>query len=222
MLFYMNGKTFLQTYLDREEDWRILDAFYVIMSDSIRVSDKTKYNTIMYAPRYFYPRSEVLFASEWEEYKAAYKYQLKDAKSFLATLIHGSLTKGYNIIFLYSEKERKEKYPKVLAQYIMEEFKYPVYDYLKYIKGKCKICEYDPDEVFGIVKPMVDQLEKMERESPEYKIVVREKIKKWPNKKLKKKLEEFGYYVEKESKQEMLALYLSLTADELPMIDQEE
>ena len=215
MLFYMNGKTFLQTYLDREEDWRILDAFYVIMSDSIRVSDKTKYNTIMYAPRYFYPRSEVLFASEWEEYKAAYKYQLKDAKSFLATLIHGSLTKGYNIIFLYSEKERKEKYPKVLAQYIMEEFKYPVYDYLKYIKGKCKICEYDPDEVFGIVKPMVDQLEKMERESPEYKIAVREKIKKWP----KKKLEEFGYYVEKESKQEMLALYLSLTADELPMID---
>ena len=222
MLFYMNGKTFLQTYLDREEDWRILDAFYVIMSDSIRVSDKTKYNTIMYAPRYFYPRSEVLFASEWEEYKAAYKYQLKDAKSFLATLIHGSLTKGYNIIFLYSEKERKEKYPKVLAQYIMEEFKYPVYDYLKYIKGKCKICEYDPDEVFGIVKPMVDQLEKIERESPEYKIAVREKIKKWPKKKIKKKLEEIGYYVEKESKQEMLALYLSLTADELPMIDQEE
>ena len=219
MLFYMNGKTFLQTYLDREEDWRILDAFYVIMSDSIRVSDKTKYNTIMYAPRYFYPRSEVLFASEWEEYKAAYKYQLKDAKSFLATLIHGSLTKGYNIIFLYSEKERKEKYPKVLAQYIMEEFKYPVYDYLKYIKGKCKICEYDPDEVYGIVKPMVDQLEKIERESPAYKIAGREKIKKWPKKKLKKKLEEFGYYVEKESKQEMLALYLSLTADELPMID---
>ena len=219
MLFYMNGKTFLQTYLDREEDWRILDAFYVIMSDSIRVSDKTKYNTIMYAPRYFYPRSEVLFASEWEEYKAAYKYQLKDAKSFLATLIHGSLTKGYNIIFLYSEKERKEKYPKVLAQYIMEEFKYPIYDYLKYIKGKCKICEYDPNEVYGIVKPMVDQLEKIERESPEYKNAVREKIKKWPKKKLKKKLEEFGYYVEKESKQEMLALYLSLTADELPMID---
>ena len=222
MLFYMNGKTFLQTYLDREEDWRILDAFYVIMSDSIRVSDKTKYNTIMYAPRYFYPRSEVLFASEWEEYKAAYKYQLKDAKSFLATLIHGSLTKGYNIIFLYSEKERKEKYPKVLAQYIMEEFKYPIYDYLKYIKGKCKICKYDPDEVFGIVKPMVDLLEKLERENPEYKIAVREKIKKWSKKKLKKKLEEFGYYVEKESKQEMLALYLSLTADELPMIDQEE
>ena len=222
MLFYMNGKTFLQTYLDREEDWRILDAFYVIMSDSIRVSDKTKYNTIMYAPKYFYPMSEVLFASEWEEYKAAYKYQLKDAKSFLATLIHGSLTKGYNIIFLYSEKERKEKYPKVLAQYIMEEFKYPIYDYLKYIKGKCKICEYDPDEVFGIVNPMVDQLEKMERESPEYKIAVREKIKKWTKKKLKKKLEEFGYYVEKESRQEMLALYLSLTADELPMIDQEE
>ena len=219
MLFYMNGKTFLQTYLDREEDWRILDAFYVIMSDSIRVSDKTKYNTIMYEQRYFYPRSEVLFASEWEEYKAAYKYQLKDANSFLATLIHGSLTKGYNIIFLYSEKERKEKYPKVLAQYIMEEFKYPVYDYLKYIKGKCKICEYDPDEVFGIVKPMVDLLEKIEGESPEYKIAVREKIKKGPKKKLKKKLEEFGYYVEKESKQEMLALYLSLTADELPMID---
>ena len=222
MLFYMNGKTFLQTYLDREEDWRILDAFYVIMSDPIRVSDKTKYSTIMYAPRYFYPKSDVLFASEWEEYKAAYKYQLKDAKPFLATLIHGSLTKGYNIIFLYSEKERKEKYPKVLAQYIMEEFKYPVYDYLKYIKGKCKICEYDPDEVYGIVKPMVDQLEKIERESPEYKIAVREKIKKWPKKKLKKKLEEFGYYVEKESKQEMLALYLSLTADELPFIDQEE
>ena len=222
MLFYMNGKTFLQTYLDREEDWRILDEFYVIMSDSIRVSDKTKYNTIMYAPKYFYPMSEVLFASEWEEYKAAYKYQLKDAKSFLATLIHGSLTKGYNIIFLYSEKERKEKYPKVLAQYIMEEFKYPIYDYLKYIKGKCKICEYAPDEVFGIVKPIVDELEKMERESPDYKIAVREKIKKWPKKKLKKKLEEFGYYVEKESKQEMLALYLSLTADELPMIDQEE
>lgn len=219
MLFYMNGKTFLQTYLDHEEDWRILDAFYVIMADSIRVSDKTKYNTIMYAPKYFYPTSEVLFASEWEEYKAAYKYQLNDAKSFLATLIHGSLTKGYNIIFLYSEKERKEKYPKVLAQYIMEEFKYPVYDYLKYIKGKCKICEYDPDEVFGIVKPIVDELEKVERESPEYKLAEREKIKKWPKKKLKKKLEEFGYYVEKESKQEMLALYLSLTTGDLPFID---
>ena len=37
MLFYMNGKTFLQTYLDREEDWRILDAYYIIMADSIRV-----------------------------------------------------------------------------------------------------------------------------------------------------------------------------------------
>ena len=173
----------------------------------------------MYAPKYFYPRSEVLFASEWEEYKAAYKYQLNDAKSFLATLIHGSLTKGYNIIFLYSEKERKEKYPKVLAQYIMEEFKYPVYDYLKYIKGKCKICEYDPDEVFHIVKPMVDELDRMERESPEYKLAERDKIKKWPKKKLKKKLEKFGYYVEKESKQEMLALYLSLTTDKLPFID---
>ena len=48
---------------------------------------------------------------------------------------------------------------------------------------------------------------------------MREKIKKWPKKKLKKKLEKFGYYVEQESKQEMLALYLSLTADELPALD---
>ena len=61
MLFYMNGKTFLQTYLDREEDWRILDAYYIIMADSIRVSDKEKYPTIIYAPKYLFPRPEVLW-----------------------------------------------------------------------------------------------------------------------------------------------------------------
>lgn len=222
MLFYMDGKTFLQTYLEREDDWRILEAYYVIMSDSIRVSNQDKYGTIIYAPKWFYPAAEVLFASEWEEYKQAYFHQLEDARDMLAEIVYGSLTKQHNVIFLYAQKEQKEKFPKVLAQYIMREFKYPIYDYKKYINYKCKICDYDPQEVYDIVKPITDRImermKKMQSMDSNYLLHKREKIKKWPKKKLKKKLEEYGYYVEKESKHEMLALYLSLK-EGLPIMD---
>lgn len=218
MLFHMDSKTFLHTYLEREEDWRILDAYYVIISHRIRVSDPKKYGTILYAPKFFYPNTASIYAraGDWKEYKEAYFDQMRDAKPLLAQLIDGSLNKGYNIIFLYTPVDGRDKFPKIMAQYIMETFKYPIYDYKKYVKGKAKICDFDPDEVYDIISPINEKQKEVYKNSPEGKIEQREKIKKWSKKKLKKKLHEAGYYVEKESREEMLSLYLSLTIEDLP------
>lgn len=221
MLFHMDSKTFLHTYLEREEDWRILDAYYVIISHRIRVSNKKKYGTIIYAPKFFYPTSSTIYAraGEWKEYKEAYYDQMKEAKPLLAQLIDGSLNNGYNIIFLYTPVDGRDKFPKILAQYIMDTFKYPIYEYKKYINEKCKICNFNPDEVHEIISPILKEQKAIYERSPEGKMEKREKIKKWSKKKLKKKLHEAGYYVEKESKEEMLSLYLSITIEGLPDID---
>ena len=103
MLFYMDSKTFLTTYLEREEDWRILDAYYVVTTFDIHVRDKKKYATINYAPRLFYPTADVLYADNEKDLRIQYELMLKREPKTLETLaeyVWGSLVEGYNIIFL--------------------------------------------------------------------------------------------------------------------------
>lgn len=214
MLFYMDSRTFLTTYLEREEDWRILDAYYVDTTFDIRVRDKHKYATIQYAPNLFYPSTDVLYANSEKELRRQYNYMIsrnEDTVGVLAEYVYGSLVKGYNVIFLTTEKDFNSGYLRGLAQYVMKTFKYPMYDYKKYIKGKEQTCSYDPEEVLEILKPIRKRVKEKYQKSNSGMAETIYKIKtKWSKKKLQEKLEKEGYYVSDESKEEMIDLYLSL------------
>lgn len=219
MLFYMDSKTFLTTYLEREEDWRILDAYYVVTTFDIHVRNKKKYATINYAPRLFYPTADVLYADNEKDLRIQYELMLKREPKTLETLaeyVWGSLVEGYNIIFLTTSDGFSSGYIRELAHYVMTNLKYPMYDYKRYIKGKEKPCKYDPEEVLSIVEPIRKKTKEKYQKSTEGKAELLHKIKtEWPKKKLKKKLDDLGYYTSDESKEELIDMYISIRFPEL-------
>lgn len=219
MLFYMDSTTFLTTYLGREEDWRILDAYYVVTTFDIRVRDKKKYTTINYAPNIFYPTADVLYADNEKELRIQYEYMLNrkpEALELLAEYVWGSLVKGYNVIFLTTTKDFSSGYIRALAHYVLTKLKYPMYDYKKYIKGKEKTCVYDPEEVLSIVEPIRKRTKEKYQKTHQGKAELLHKIKtEWSKKKLKKKLDAMGYYTSDENKEELIDMYISIRFPEL-------
>ena len=144
----MNTKTFLEDFLENEEDWVILDSYYILTSTRIRT--RGKYKTIQSAASIFSPSASVLYQENPKSMKKQYMYQIDvDAKVYLATIIKGCIKKNYNIIFLCTKNESKGHYLEYIAEYVKKEFQFPMYDYGKFIRGKENIFTYQSDEVLS-------------------------------------------------------------------------
>ena len=150
MIYYMHSKTFFNEFLNNESDRDILKAQYVCVSTHIRRRDTNMENVIC-MNNILYPGSSVLNKGTFDDMRDAYHEQLsEDALPLIAELIRGSIEDKLNIIFLCTKKEWKLKYLKWLAEFIIIEFDYPVYNYRKYIQG-CPLLDYDKDKVLKSV-----------------------------------------------------------------------
>jgi len=144
MLYYMNSKTFNKVFLNHESDKDILNCQYVLISYRIR-SGNNRSNVVTYNS--LYPQSNIMLADNEIIFRELYYDQLRSLKSIISVLIKGSIDKKYNIIFMCSKNEDKVGYLKILADFIYEEFGYPVYNYSDYIECRCELIDYDKDKV---------------------------------------------------------------------------
>lgn len=207
MIYYMHSETFFELFLHNESDRDILKAQYICVSTHIRRKDKNVENVIV-ANSVLYPASAVLNQGSFEDMKDAYFDQLSgDAIALIAELIRGSIEENLNIIFICTKSEWKLKYMKWLAEFIMLEFQYPVYNYKKYIQG-CPLLEYDRSKVLKSVKSITETAQKRlfneERKSKTGRKRILKEYESMSKKELKKICIKEELYYEGMSKQEML------------------
>lgn len=207
MIYYMHSKTFFEEFLNNESDRDILKAQYVCVSTHIRRRD-TDVDNVVCLNKTLYPGSQVLNKGTFEDMRDVYHDQLnEEALPLIAELIRGSIEEDLNIIFLCTKKEWKLKYLKWLAEFIMMEFDYPVYDYRKYIQG-CPLMKYDKDKVLKSVKAISETARKKlfeeQRKTKQGRKMIVQEYKSMDKKELKKICKEEGLYYDGMSKQEMI------------------
>ena len=207
MIYYMHSETFFDEFLNNESDRDILKAQYVCVSTHIRRRD-TNIENVICLNNVLYPGTSVLNRGTFEDMKDAYYEQLtEDALPLIAELIRGSIEDKMNIIFLCTKKEWKLKYLKWLAEFIIIEFDYPIYNYRKYIAG-CPLLDYDKDKVLKQVKTITENARKklfeQQRKSKRGQKQILHEYKSMSKKELKKICIEEELYYDGMSKQEML------------------
>lgn len=157
-MYWMDSATFMGVFLT-EDPKKILNAQYVIVSQNISHIE-SEFKNIINASSQLYPNPNVFIGStsfKDKEFREKYESQLDDAKAFLAALIKGVIEEGYTVIFLCTYDERKNiGYIKLLANYIISNFVYPVYDYHKYRKGKQSLARYNRKYVLKICDEILD------------------------------------------------------------------
>lgn len=207
MIYYMHSKTFFEEFLNNESDRDILKAQYVCVSTHIRRRD-TNVENIICLNNVLYPGSNVFNRGTFEDMRDAYHEQLNDeALSLLAELIRGSIEDNLNIIFLCTRKEWKLKYLKWLAEFIIMEFDYPVYNYHKYINN-CPLFIYDKEKVLtrvkGISQKARERAFNVQRRTASGRKQILHEYKSMSKKELKQICIKEELYYEGMSKQEML------------------
>lgn len=198
---------FFEEFLNNESDRDILKAQYVCVSTHIRRRD-TNVENVICVNKDLYPGYRVLDKGAFEDMRDAYHEQLnEEALVMLAELIRGSIENNMNIIFLCTKKEWKLKYLKWLAEFILMEFDYPVYNYRKYIQG-CPLIEYDKEKVLKKVRSISEDAHKKlfeeQRKTKQGRKFIVQEYKSMSKKELKKICKEQDLYYEDMSKQEML------------------
>lgn len=206
-MYFMDSKTFLNTYIKEDPDL-ILAANYVLVSSKIRKSGRYE-NQVINANSILYPTAELIMDySDYkhdEEYIFGYRMQLDDAEAFLATLIKASIEEGYTIIFLCTPKEKKYNYFKILKEYIDDFFEgFPFYDYKKLKNGKISEKSYDPERVLEKCNQIIKHAKKSQKDKALSSDKGREKyIKKMSKDEMKKELKKRGLYHKSLDKSEM-------------------
>lgn len=207
MLYYMHSKTFFKEFLNNESYKDIIKAQYVCVSTHIRRRD-TNMDNIICLNQIIYPGSRVLDKGSFEDMRDSYHEQLsEEAMPFIAELIRGSIEDNLNIVFLCTKPEWKLKYLKWLAEFIMMEFEYPIYNYHKYIQG-CSLFEYDKESVLKRVKSISEESKKklfeVQRKNAKGRKMILEGYKSMSKKELKKICIKEELYYDGMSKEEML------------------
>lgn len=187
MMYFMNSKVFEKVFLINEDDKDILKAQYVLVSSRVRTSKK--FSNILNAYNVLYPNLESLAAPDPEIFENRYYEQLEECKALLATLIKGSIEESYNIIFMCSEKEDRIGYLKLIAKFVLEEFKYPIYEYASYAFGESKLINYNKDTVIKKCNKCLEEAKHNNKNNDDTDNNS-DKIRKLSKKKLRKKLKE--------------------------------
>lgn len=198
----MNSKD-MDTFLNNETDDSILEAQYVIVSNRIKRLGSTHDNIIQ--ANVLFPSPMVasqLCEDDDYDFRENYFKQLDENKTLIAILIESVIVKGYNIIFLCTKNEEKlGDYLHELAEYIFNEFDFPVYRYIDYVKGKIDYIDYDESKVYKKCHKIVTDAKEKEvinRVNNDKKLTDSNK------KRLKNLLKENGLYQKGMSLQEMI------------------
>lgn len=203
MIWFMNSKD-METFLNNETDDSILEAQYVIVSNRIRRVGTTHDNIVQ--ANVLFPNPDVmgkiLDDSDLGEFEEAYFRQLDDNKTLLAILIESVIVKGYNIILLCTKKEEKlGDYLDKIAKYIFNEFDFPVYNYIDFVKGKIDVMDYDESKVYKKCHKIVTNAK---QKDVLIKVNNDKKLSDGNKKRLKSLLKEHGLYQKGMTLQEMI------------------
>ena len=211
MIFYMNSKVFLKKYLESEEDWKILDSYYIIMSYRIKKKPHSGIRTIQLANNILMPNTNVMSSIGRKEFVKRYKNQLSESNAFFATIIEGSIKKGYQIVILETAAESRMKHYKILQDYVWETFGYPIYTYTKYQKGYYENLAIDEETVLKRCKEEIKNADERRRRvqgNSEYQGYIA-MINEYSKKKLRKEAERLHIILGgDESKEELLELLI--------------
>lgn len=166
MIYAMNTKTFLKIF-SKEDTKKIEKTQYVIISKRIRKTVEEP-NVIFCAK--LFPSDMLLadYRSEFEEgfFEREYRKHLDRNKLTLAVIIKGVIKDKYPVVLLCTLKEWKVGYMKILCDYIMDEFGYPVINYKKFklnneLPGKAK--QFDERNILDRCNEIIKDEEKRKR-----------------------------------------------------------
>ena len=161
-IWYMNGKTFQKKMMKNEDPDAILRAKYGLISS--RITSAKRYPKKILIMKALFPNSTILADLGIADEKWSireYKKQLKQNREILAIIIHNAIVKNRTFILLCSEIEwkvlGKPSFMEHLADFCMEEFGYPLYDYKKYKNGKIGKIDYDKKQVLKKCKKVIEE-----------------------------------------------------------------
>lgn len=144
-VWYMNGSTFQKMMIPNEDPSSVLNANYVTVSSRIRTSKSKEFGQrIISANTTLYPEHQImadLGALDGEWFEKEYRNQLKKYRGFLATIVYNAVQNNATFIFMCSKNEWKvgtgrKNYLQILADFVYDEFGYPMCDYKRYKLGK--------------------------------------------------------------------------------------
>lgn len=207
MIIYMNSKTFQDMYIVEEKKKDILDAQYVLISTRIR-KHSDKYKNILVAVNSLYPNSDTMSKLYSNEQKKAYFKQLDNRIDFISLIVKASIKEDYDVVLICSKNEWKLKYMKWLAEYIMDRFGCPVYNYKKLKEGKIKKVKFDEKKVLKKCKKHVEnkfnnEIEKLSKTKQGRKQII-DKYKSLEKSDLIKLTKKEGLYKKGMSRRDML------------------
>lgn len=163
-IWYMNGNTFQKMMIPNEKPESVLNAKYVMVSSRIRTSKTKEFRKqIINANMSLFPEHQILAdlgALDGEWFENEYRKQLRAHRGFLANLVNNAVKNNVTFIFICSKSEWKvgsgrNNYMQIIADYVYEEFGYPMWDYKKYKLGKEKPVSYNKDEVIHRCKKII-------------------------------------------------------------------
>lgn len=162
----MNGKTFQEIFL-KENPNKILRTQFVLVSSRIRRSRDSDRRNILSFSKQLLP-SDMLLSDyridiDPNYFRDQYCKQLDKEKALLSIIIKGVIEENYTVVFLCSKNEWKLKYLKYLANYIWNEFNYPMYDYKKYKEGKETAVQYNREYALAICNKCIVKNQKRKR-----------------------------------------------------------
>lgn len=207
MILYMNSKTFINKFI-KEKSELVLGTQYVLVSQGISYGKKYDKQVIRLGSAYP-PISAILDIDDYtsDEYKKEYFNHIKKNNVIftLATLVKYSIEDGVPIVLMCTPKEYKYHHLQLLADYIMEEFKYPVYNYKSLKKGTEAIVEVDEKRCLAKVNKVLKKGEKLKKEKALSNDKTKEKyLKSMSKKELKEELKKQGLYIDGMDRSEMI------------------
>lgn len=157
MIIYMKSSTFIDDFIENEDDVDILTASYVCVSTQIRRRAENESLDIIIAKRssLLYPSNRVYAADTIETMKDVYMEQLEECcLPFLSIMIKKSIKKGKNFILLCSDKEWKLQYLKWVSEFVYDYFGYPIYSYKDFVSIE-KLADFNANDVLSKVKKIL-------------------------------------------------------------------
>lgn len=211
MLWFMNSKVFFDVFLQREKYKTIMKADYIIVSDRIRRSSAEWADRVV-VKKDLMPSVHCYSMGTEEEMRQVYFDELStnaNALSFLILIIKESIENDTNFILINSKIESKIHYLNWLAEFVYDEFEYPIIDYNLFVK-KGYLFKYNKSAVLKRVTRLAELVDKrseaviINSASSNAKSALRAKYREMSKKELIKRLKSMDLYYDNMSKLEMI------------------
>ena len=192
----------------KEKPELVLGTQYVLVSQGISYGKKYDKQIIRLGSAY--PTLDAILDIDdytSDEYKKEYFAHIEDKNVIytLATLVKYSIEDGVPIVLLCTPKEYKYRHLHLLADYIMEKFEYPVYDYKALKKGTESIVEINEKRCLAKVNKVLKKGEKIKKEKALSNDKSRERyLKSMSKKELKEELKKRGLYIDGMDRSDMV------------------